>query len=616
MRDEYYDEFAEEEFEGHVDRGVIWRIIMQGLQHWHLMVGFLIAIVGTAYVDSRLTFLSKRMIDEGIVAQDVDALRALAIQYGYTFVVLAVCVFVFIFSAGVLSHRVQYDLRKAMFARLQNLSLSYYNRTPLGWLMSRMTSDVTRVGELVSWGFLDAVWGISNIVIALSFMFYINWRLGLIILALMPVLVWIAIFFQKRILVDYRAVRRLNSEITSAYSESINGVRVVKSLRREEGNLNEFRHLTGDMYDAAFRAAWMSALFLPSVQIVSALGIAATVWLGGIQYNNGGMTIGGIQAFVSYVTFMLWPIQEMARVVASMQHALASAERIYSLVDEEPEIIKKADAVDVPHVRGDIEFDHVDFYYDENNPVLTDFNLTVKQGETIALVGPTGSGKSTIVNLLCRFYEPQVGQIRINGRDYTDLTLYALQSRVGMVLQTPHLFSGTVMENILYGRLEATPDEAVEAAKVAGAHGFITDLEEGYETEVGEGGVLLSVGQKQLLSLARAILAQPDIFIMDEATSSVDTLTEALIQQGMETLMEGRTSFVIAHRLSTIKRADRIVVLKDGKIDEIGSHAELIRQRGHYFNLYTKQFRDEKSLAYKVYGDQSGENSSADSWAA
>ncbi|MFO7540826.1 MAG: ABC transporter ATP-binding protein, partial [Chloroflexota bacterium] len=312
------------------------------------------------------------------------------------------------------------------------------------------------------------------------------------------------------------------------------------------------------------------------------------------------ITIGGIQAFISYITFMLWPVQELARVYASMQQAVASAERIFSLLDEEPEIKDRPGAVTVPTIRGDIEFDHVDFYYDKAKPVLQDFHLTVKQGETIALVGPTGAGKSTIVNLLCRFYEPKEGQIRINGLDYEQMALHSLQSRIGIVLQTPHLFSGSVRENLRYGRLSASDEEIVAAARTAGAHPFIQSLEDGYDTEVGEGGVLLSVGQKQLLSLARAILAQPDIFIMDEATSSVDTLTEALIQQGMEALMTGRTSFVIAHRLSTIKRADRILVIEDGRIAEIGSHAQLIRARGHYYNLYTRQFRDERAQTYEL----------------
>jgi ATP-binding cassette subfamily B protein len=298
---------------------------------------------------------------------------------------------------------------------------------------------------------------------------------------------------------------------------------------------------------------------------------------------------------------MLWPVQDMARVYAEMQHAIASAERVFSLIDAVPEVTDRPGALDPGTIRGDVEFDQVDFYYEEENPVLQDFSLRVRRGETIALVGPTGGGKSTIVNLLCRFYEPKRGVIRIGGQDYTELSLHAIQSRIGVVLQTPHLFSGAIRENIRYGRLDATDEEIEEAARLAGAHDFIVTLEKGYDEEVGEGGVLLSVGQKQLVSLARAILAQPEIFIMDEATSSVDTLTEALIQKGMEALMQDRTSFVIAHRLSTIKRADRILVIEDGRITEMGSHTELLRARGHYYRLYTKQFRHEMEQEYDVF---------------
>jgi ATP-binding cassette subfamily B protein len=293
---------------------------------------------------------------------------------------------------------------------------------------------------------------------------------------------------------------------------------------------------------------------------------------------------------------MIWPIQDLARVFAELQNAIASAERIFSLLDTEPDIVDQPGAIDPGTVRGDIQFERVSFYYEQGKPVLDDFTLTIRHGETIALVGPTGGGKSTIVNLLCRFYEPKSGAVRIAGRDYRELTQHALQSRLGIVLQTPYLFSGTIRENIRYGRLDASDDEVETAAAMAGAHPFIATLPKGYEQEVGEGGTLLSVGQKQLLSLARAVLARPEIFIMDEATSSVDTLTEALIQQGMETLMEGRTSVVIAHRLSTIRRADRILVIEGGRIAEIGSHSELLRARGHYYNLYTQQFRQETTV--------------------
>lgn len=464
--------------------------------------------------------------------------------------------------------------------------------------MSRMTSDPTRIADLVTWGLLDITWAVMNITTALFFMFMISWQLTLIVALMLPILLGTAIWFKQKILVEFREARKMNSKITGTYNENITGVRVVKALRRENGNLREFGELTGAMHRHSYKAAWFSALFLPSVQIIAAFGVGAVVVFSGFAIPEGQMTIGGIQAFVSYITFMMWPIQDLARVYAGMQQAIASAERVFSLMDTEPELVDRENASDPGTLRGDIEFKDVDFYYDPKKPVLTNFNLKVKAGETVALVGATGGGKSTIVNLLCRFYEPQNGVITIGGQDYTSMPLHAIHSRIGMVLQTPHLFSGKIRENIRYGRLEASDLDVEEAAKLAGAHEFIMALENGYDEEVGEGGVLLSVGQKQLLSLARAILSKPDLFIMDEATSSVDTLTEALIQQAMDQLMEGRTSFVIAHRLSTIKRADKIVVIANGEIEEMGSHKELLKQRGHYYNLYTQQFRQELERDY------------------
>ena len=601
-----YHEFEEEEFTSQVNVGTIGRILAQARPHWPWLIGFLIAIAITSILDGYFTFLSKRIVDEGILAGDRQTLYQIVATYGALILVQSSSVFAFIYLAGILGERIQYDLRKQMFDHLQDLSFSYFDRTPVGWIMSRVTSDSERVAQLVTWGLLDVTWATLNIATAMFFMMVINWQMALIVVAIIPVLVVIAVQFRKRILVEYRQVRRINSKITGAYNENITGVRVVKALGREQENLQEFGLLSSEMYRAGYRAAWLSALFLPTVQLIAAIAIGGILWYGGVQALGGpgaalGITVGGIQAFISYVTFMLWPIQDMARVYAEMQHAVASAERIFSLLDTQAEIADRAGAIDPGTVRGDIVFDHVNFHYEAGKPVLEDFNLTIFQGETIALVGETGGGKSTIVNLLCRFYEPTDGRILIDGRDYRDLTQHALQSRIGIVLQTPHLFSGSVRENIRYGRLDASDSQIEAAAKLAGAHDFITTLPKGYDEDVGEGGTLLSVGQKQLISLARAVLARPEIFIMDEATSSVDTLTEDLIQQGMEALMQDRTSFVIAHRLSTIKRADRILVIEDGHIAEEGTHAELLRAHGHYYRLYTRQFRKELEEEYDLF---------------
>lgn len=598
MTDHFFDE---EEFSTEFTGKTILRILKQAKSHWPWITGFIFMVSIVSILDSYFTFLSKRIIDEGILAGNPEALRAILIQYGVLIFFQAFGVFGFIYFAGLLGERIRYDLRQQMFVHLQDLSLSYYSRTPVGWIMSRVTSDSERVAELVTWGFLDVTWGMMNIITATYFMVVINWKLALIVFTIIPILVVVAVQFKKKIIVEYRQVRKINSKITGAYNENITGVRVIKAFGREDKNLIEFGELTSEMYRAGYRAAWLSALFLPSVLLISSFGVASIVWYGGFQTQVGEMTIGGIQAFISYVVFMIWPIQEMARVYAELQHAIASAERIFSLIDAVPEVKDQPGAIDPGTIQGDIVFDNVLFYYDDDEPVLKDFNLHVKRGETIALVGPTGGGKSTIVNLLCRFFEPRSGKILIGGRDYKELSLNAIQSRIGIVLQTPHLFSGSIRDNIRYGRLEATNEEIQAAARLAGAEEFINKLPKGYEEDVGEGGNLLSVGQKQLVSLARAVLREPELFIMDEATSSVDTLTEDLIQKGMENLMHQRTSFIIAHRLSTIKRADRILVIQDGKITEMGSHADLLRKRGHYYKLYTTQFQQELEREYDPF---------------
>jgi ATP-binding cassette subfamily B protein len=583
-----YDEFEEEEYSSKIDNKTLKRIIGLARPHLTWVIGFLITIAIVSILDGYFTFLSKKIIDEAIIPKDLLVLNKYVIRYGALLILQACGVFVFIYLVAILGERIRYDLRKSMFNHLQELSLSYYSRTPVGWIMARVTSDSERVSDLMTWGVLD-------------FMFIINWRLALIVLLIIPILVYVAVQFRKKIIQQYRTVRKVNSKITASYNESITGVRVVKALCREDENLREFGELTHNMYRSSYRAAWLSALFLPVVQIISSLALGVIIWYGGWQSSIGWITIGGIQAFASYITFMMWPVQDMARVYAEMQHSIASAERIFSLIDAVPDVKDKEVTVPTETILSELEFDRVDFYYEKEKPVISDFSLKVKPGEMIALVGPTGGGKTTIVNLLCRFYEPKNGVIRIGGVDYTDLTMHDIQSRIGIVLQTPHLFSGTIRENIRYGKLDATDEEIESAAKTAGADEFIRGMEKGYLQEVGEGGNQLSVGQKQLISLARAVLAKPEIFIMDEATSSVDTLTEALIQQGMEALMKGRISFIIAHRLSTIKRANRIILIDNGQITEMGTHQELLRSGGHYYNLYTQQFRHESELDTRLF---------------
>jgi ATP-binding cassette subfamily B protein len=554
--------FEEEEFTTGFSGQTVRRILAQARPHWRWVVGFLACIGLVSAQDSVFTYLSKLIIDEGIMAGDRERLVEVLTIYGVLSIIQVAAVFGFIYMAGILGERIHYDLRKKMFDNLQALSFSYFDRTPVGWIMSRVTSDSGKISELVTWGLLDVTWGLMNVTTALFFMMIINWRLALVVLGVIPMMLLVAVQFQRRIIVQFRRVRKQNSKLTGAYNENITGVRVVKSLCREERNLEEFGEESSVMYRASYRAAWLSALFLPAVQIIGSLALGAVVWYGGylalgavvwyggyqtqIENRNllgvAGLTVGGIQAFVSYIAFMLWPIQDLARVWASMQDAVASAERVFSLIDAQPEVADREGATDPGTIRGEIEFDDVHFAYEEDKPVLAGLNLKVKRGETIALVGPTGGGKSTIINLICRFYEPTRGTIRLVGQDYTGLQLNAIQSRIGIVLQTPHLFSGTIRENIRYGRLDATDEEVEAASRLARAHEFIVTMQDGYEGEVGEGGGRLSVGQKQLISLARAVLADPEVFIMDEATSSVDTVTEALIQEGMDALMDGRTS--------------------------------------------------------------------------
>jgi len=401
----------EEKDYGKLTSHVLRRLLALLKPHWKWVVGFLLCIAVVSIVDAYSTFLSKTIIDEGIIAGSRDAIVKTVMIYGAMILVQAASVYGFIYLVGVLSERVRYDLRKHMFNHLQKLSLSYFSQTPVGWIMSRLTSDTERLSDVMTWGILDVTWAIINISTAAIFMFIINAKLALIVILMLPILIVIAFRFRTRILYHYRRSRKMNSKITGAYNEGITGVRVIKALSREDDNLAEFSELTDGMYESSFKAAWLSALFLPTVQVISAIGLSIVLWRAGMQVQLGAMTIGGIQAFVSYITFIMWPIQDMARVYAQMQNAVASAERIFNLIDTEPDVKNRSKTLDTDTIQGDIRFENVHFHYEKDDPVIRGMNFHVKLGEMVALVGPTGGGKTTIVNLLCRFYEPTEGTI-------------------------------------------------------------------------------------------------------------------------------------------------------------------------------------------------------------
>lgn len=599
----------EQEYNKSIDFG-LWRNLFQYIKPYKKrVIALIIVMIGSGGIDVIFPLMNKYAIDNFITTGMHDGLWGFGVVYAGLVALQAINVYFLIAIAGRIELDLSYDIRKAGFKRLQELSFSYYDKTSVGWLMARMTSDVERLGATIAWSLVDITWGITMMIGGLIAMLYMNWKLALIALSVVPILVVISIYFQKKILSSYRTVRRTNSRITGSFNEGIMGAKTTKTLVREEENLKEFKELTGEMYNSSVRAAIFSSIYFPVVMTMGSIGTALALWYGGNSVIAQTIGFGTLSAFISYVTQFFHPINELARIIAEFQNAQASAERVMSMINTEPdikdipEVIERYGTEFAPKrenweaIKGDISFKNVSFSYKDGEEVLENFNLDVRRGETIALVGETGSGKSTIVNLICRFYEPVEGQILIDGVDYRKRSQLWLQSNIGYVLQTPHLFSGTIKENIRYGRLEATDEEVEEAAKLVNAHDFIMRMENGYDSEVGEGGNRLSTGEKQLISFARAILADPKILVLDEATSSIDTETEQMIQYAINKLLEGRTSFIIAHRLSTIRTADRILVIKDGRMIEQGNHRELMRQRGYYYRLYTNQFREEQQIS-------------------
>ena len=595
----------------------LWRKILVFARPYRRWLAALSALgIVCASCDLALPLLTGRIINEIQASGSEARILPYALTYIGVVAVLSACIYGFIVVAGIIATGVSYDIRETSFAKLQELPFSFYDRKAVGWLMARLTSDCSSLSRIMGWALLDIAWGTFALVAITITMFVLNWRLALIVLLIVPPLLFASRFFQVRILINSRLLRKSNSITTAAFNEGIVGVRTSKSLVREERNLHEFSALTDTMYQHAVRTALYSALFLPVVASICGVGIGLALWRGGIDVASGAISLGLLVTFLQYAAWIQNPVQELANTLTMIQGAQASAERIQGLLDTDPDIKDSPEVLAhleqhrlaalragrVENVAPDglpshietIEFRNVTFAYKEGQTVLRNFNLEVYAGQSIALVGPTGGGKTTIVGLVCRFYEPTEGQILINGIDYRERPLRWLQSQLGMVLQQPHLFSGTVRENVRYGRLNATDEEIESAAKMTNAHDFIASLKEGYNTQVGEGGNQLSTGQKQLIALARAVLADPQVFVMDEATSSVDTQTERAIQAAIDRVLQDRISFVIAHRLSTIRSADRILVIGNGQIVEEGDHHELIRRRGKYFELYTNQFTHER----------------------
>ena len=500
------------------------------------------------------------------------------------------------------------DLKRALFVHLQTLSFSYYNVTPVGYMLSRVMNDTGKISGLIAWNFVDLLWALTYVLGVFVAMLFLNWKLALVIMLVVPAIALLTFYFQNRILKWNRQVRKINSKITSAYNEGIMGAKTAKSLVVEEKTYGEFQEITGEMRSASVRAARLNAVYLPLVLFCGSLATAIVLARGGIQVFENAMLIGTLSAFTTYAVGIFEPIQQMARNLAEFISAQANIERVTDLMDEQPqiqdtpEVIEKYGDSFFPKkenwepIKGDIEFRDVSFHYpDGKEEILSHFNLKIPAGTNVAIVGETGAGKSTLVNLACRFFEPTGGQILIDGKDYRERSQLWLHSSLGYVLQNPHLFSGSVMENIRYGRLDATDEEVIAAAKAVHADQVVEKMDLGYQSDVGEGGDRLSTGEKQLISFARAVLADPRIFVLDEATSSIDTQTEQLIQKATDKILKGRTSFLIAHRLSTIRNADLILVVKDGKIIEQGKHLELLEQKGYYYQLVRRQFTEEES---------------------
>ncbi len=575
-------------------------------RYFAITMGLNILLAG---IDVIVPLFQSYAIDRFITADTLSGLGVFAAVYAAVILLQTCSVYWSVRAATIIEMNVGKDLKWAQFEHLQTLSFSYYNTTPVGYIHARVMSDTLRIASMVAWGLVDMFWAFLYVISVFVIMFMLNARLALIILVIVPCIAVLTVYFQNKILHWNRKVRKINSQITSAYNEGITGVRTSKSMVIERDNEEAFFKRTDEMRRAASRSAKLNAVYIPTILLFSSAAAAIVLAKGGYMVRDEIMRLGTLSVFISYAVIIFEPIQQLARLLAELISCQANIERVMDLLEREPNVVDKEEVTekygDAFHpkkenwekIKGDIVFEDVSFMYpDGKEYVLEHFNLHVPAGMNVAIVGETGAGKSTLVNLAGRFFEPTKGRILIDGADYRERSQLWLHSQIGYVLQNPHLFSGTVRENIRYGRLDATDEEIEEAARSVSADEVVRKLEHGYDSDVGESGGRLSTGEKQLISFARAILADPSIFVLDEATSSIDTKTEQLIQQATNRLLKGHTSFIIAHRLSTIRQADLILVVKDGKIIERGTHGELLKAGGYYHDLYSKQFEEEASM--------------------
>ena len=598
--------FQEQEYNRPFDLKV-WKKIFPFLRPYtfNLFVVIILNVV-MALVDISMPLFQRYTIDHYIAGGTVQGIGWFTVLYAVAIVFQTIIVIVSTRQSMFIEMKTNRDMKHKAFVHLQTLSFSFYNVTPVGYLIARVMSDTSRISGMLAWGLMDVMWSAVYVLGVFVAMLLLNWKLALLVMLIVPIIALLTVYFQNKILHWNRKTRRINSQITGAFNEGISGARTSKTLVIEQHNMKDFQGLTGDMQRASVKTQLLSAVYIPSIMFLSSVATALVLTRGGYLSMQGLMEIGTLSAFTSYAVGIFEPIQQIARILADIISAQANIERVTGLLEEVPAIQDSPEVVEKygdsftgktenwEPIKGDIEFRDVTFRYpDGNENILEHFNLKIPAGSTVAIVGETGAGKSTLVNLACRFFEPTEGSILIDGRDYRERSQLWLHSNIGYVLQNPHLFSGSIKENIRYGRLDATDEEIEAAAQAVSADTVVQKLENGYDSDVGEGGDRLSTGEKQLISFARAVLADPAIFVLDEATSSIDTQTEQLIQSAIAHLLQGRTSFLIAHRLSTIRHADMILVVHDGKIIESGTHEELLRKKGQYFSLYTKQFEEE-----------------------